>query len=111
MTTVYEDLVSEPLPASNTDVYTAGAVSSAHVIYAAAFNSSASPVALTGYIVKNTDSADSTNQYVDVPVPSLRSVNISAIINAVLKTGDKLVFSAGTASAINLKIGIKEVYT
>lgn len=111
MTITYKDEVSEQLPITSTLIYTAGSLSSAHVIYATTHNESASNVTIIVNIVQSGGSAGVTNQYVSRTIAAGSSVVLNEIINRVLKTGDAIYATAGTAAALNLAIGVKEVVT
>ena len=111
MATSYKDQVLEQAPASATTIYTAPTVSSAHIMAATVFNESTSNVTLTGNIVQTGGTVGVTNQYVNIIIPAQRGVVISQIIGHILKTGDFISFTAGTADALNLKIAIKELTT
>lgn len=107
----YTDSVLEQIPAADTTAYTTPAVNSAHILAASVFNESASNATLTGNIVQSGGSVAVTNRYVNVIVPAGKPIVLTSIINQVLNTGDFISFNAGTASALNLKIAIKEITT
>lgn len=108
MTITYKDQTQEQLPIATTQIYLAGTLASAHVMYATAFNITTSNVVIELTVTKSTSSAA---QYVQRTVPAKGSVVISELVNRVLKTGDSIDGFADTASAINLDIGIKEIST
>lgn len=108
MTIAHKDQVQEQLPIATTQIYLAGTLSSAHVMYAEAFNITTSNVVIELTVTK---SGGSAAQYVQRTVPAKGSVVISELVNRVLKTGDSIDGFADTASAINLDIGIKEIST
>lgn len=109
MAITYKDAILEQAPAANTTIYTAPSVDSAHIMAAKAFNTSASNVILTGNIVKSGDSVGNDNQYINVTVPAGRSKELNSIISLMLNAGDFISFNAGTTSALNIKLTIKEI--
>ena len=111
MTIAYKDQILEQVPAAATTIYTAPTIDSAHILAATVFNESASNVVLTGNIVQSGGSVAVTNQYVNVIIPASKPVVLVSIINAVLKTGDLISFTSDTASALNIKLAIKEITT
>ena len=111
MTITYTDNVQEQLPAASTLVATIGTVNSAHIVYAAVFNESASNVTIIVNIVQSGGSAGVTNQYVSRTVAADSSLVLNEIINRVLKAGDTIYATAGTADALNLSVGVKDVTT
>ncbi len=111
MPNAYKDVILEQVPAADTTAYTTPTVNSAHILSATVFNESTSNATLTASIVQSGGSVAVTNRYVNVIVPAGRPVVLTSIINQVLNTGDFISFNAGTASALNLKMAIKEVTT
>jgi hypothetical protein len=111
MTITYTDNVQEQLPAASTLVATVGTVNSAHIVYATVFNESTSNVTISANIVQSGGSSGVTNQYVSRTVAAGKPLVLNEIINRVLKTGDTIYATAGTADALNLSVGVKEVTT
>ena len=115
MTIRYQDVTQEQVTAAEVEIYTAPTATnfeSAHIIYGACANESASDVELTLNIVQSGGSAAVTNRYFPPKVIFAGEVdNLTPIVGRVLKTGDKIVSIASAASALNLSIGIKEIYT
>ena len=106
MTTAYKDNTQEQLPAVTTEIYLAGTLTSAHVVYATAFNITTSNVEIEITVKKSSGAA---SQYIQATIPAKGSFVLSALLNRILTTGDTIDGFAATASAINLSIGIKEV--
>jgi hypothetical protein len=110
MTTNYKDEVQEQLPATSTQVYLAGTVNSAHIVYATVHNEdTATNVTITVNVVQSGGSAGLTNQYVSRPVPAGASLVLNELLGRVLKTGDAIYATAGAANSLNLSVGIKEI--
>ena len=109
MAITYKDEVQEQLPASSSEVYLAGTITSGHIVYAAVHNESTANVSIVLNVVKSGDSADATNQYVSKPVAAGDTLVLNQILNRVIHTGDAIYATAGAADALNLSIGIKEV--
>ncbi len=113
MTISYVDAVSEQLPDTDTTIYTCPVgASSAHIQFANVTNENAGAAAtIIVNIVQSGGSVDVSNQYIPIKTIAISSTNgLTGIINAVLKTGDYISAIAGTATSLNLKIGIKEIY-
>ena len=112
MTILYVDAVSETLPATDTTIYTCPTnAKSAHVIFGNATNSTVVAATIDINIVQEGGSATATNLYLDgKTVVANGTDGLSNIVGVVLKPGDFISAIAGTASAINLKLGIKEIY-
>ena len=112
MTIIYQDAVSETVPNTDTTIYTCPtSAKSAHIQFANCTNSTASPATIEVNIVQSGDSVADTNVYIDAKTITANSSDgLSNLINCVLKPGDFVSCIAGTASAINLKLGIKEIY-
>lgn len=111
MTINYIDAVKEPLPAASTLIYTTPSVNDARIVSCIVRNTSTANVSITVNIVQSGDSAGVTNEYVSRPIAAKTTPVLSEIIGSVLKTGDKIYSTAGTANALNLKVGIKETTT
>jgi hypothetical protein len=111
MTITYSDNVQEQLPTASQLAYTTGTVNSAHIIYATVHNESTANVTIIVNIVQSGGTAGVTNQYVSRTIAADTSVVLNEIINRVLKTGDTIYATAGTADALNLSIGVKEIST
>lgn len=113
MSTTYVDQVQEPLPNTNTTVYTAtgSGLTSAHIIYATAHNYSSSSANIIVNIVQSGGTAASTNRYINRNIAPGDTVDLTEIVGAVLLSGDFVSAIAGASSAINLKIGVQELTT
>lgn len=115
MTVVYQDPILEQVPASDTTVYTAPSSAdfeSSHVVFAVCSNESSTDTTLTVNLVQNGDAVDVTNRY--FPPKTIfagRTDPVSSIVGAVLKAGDFISVIGGAANNLNLKLGIKEIYT
>lgn len=107
----YTDAVLEQVPASNTTVYTTPTVNSAHIISAVIHNESGTNATIQVNIVQTSGSVDVTNRYVNRTVSAGSTLVLRELHAMVLNTGDFISAIAGTASALNLKIGIKEITT
>lgn|SRR3990167_3353726 len=112
MTILYEDAVSEQLPATDTTIYTCPATAkTAHIIFANATNEDAANTTVTVNIVQSGGSVAVTNRYIPpTTITAGTSDGLADIISCVLKPGDFISAVAGDASRINLKFGIKEIY-
>lgn len=112
MTTAYIDKILEQVPASSTAVGSSiSTVDHARIVYAACHNESAANATITINIVQSGGSASVTNEYVRRTVPAGKTIVLSEIVGRVLATGDAIYATAGTASALNLSVGVKEVYS
>lgn len=115
MTVKYVDATQEQVAATEETIYTAPISTdfeSAQVIYSGCVNASADDAELTINIVQSGGTASAANRY--FPPSKIfagESDALSSIVGRVLKAGDFIVSIAGTASALNLSIGIKEIYT
>ena len=112
MTIFYSDVVSETLPATDTELYTCPtAALSAHIIFANVTNTTGVAATIDVNLVQSGESVASTNLYIDgKTVVANGTDGLTGIVGAVLKPGDIISAIAGTASALNLKIGVKEIY-
>ena len=115
MTVLYVDVPQEQVTAAEVTIYTAPTASnfeSAHIIYGNCANSSATDTELTVNVVQNSGSAAVTNRYFLPKVIFAGQADpLTPLIGITLKAGDFIVTIADTASRLNLKISIKEVYT
>ena len=109
MTISYQDIAIEQASAADSTAYTIPSVNSAHIISAVVHNESASNATITANIVQSGGSVGVTNQYLNNTIPAETSVIMLELVNMVLKTGDFISFRAGTANALNVKLGIKEI--
>jgi len=112
MSIAYQDVVSEQVSNSDSTIYTCpAAAKSAHIQFANATNKDASAATITVNLVQSGDVVATTNEYIaGKSITSGATDGLSNVINAVLLPGDFISVIAGTASAINLKLGIKEIY-
>jgi len=113
MSIIYTDNVLEQVPATNTPIYTCPSNAlSAHVQFANCTNEDATATTIAINIVQSGGSVAVTNLYIaPTTVVSAATNGLTGIINAVLKPGDFISGIAGDAGRLNLKIGIKEIYT
>ena len=115
MTIKYIDVPQEQVTAAEVPIYTAPTATnfeSAHIIYGNCSNVSATDTELTVNIVQNGGSAAVTNRYFLPKVIFAGQADpLTPLIGITLKAGDFIVTIADTASRLNLKISIKEVYT
>ena len=109
MTITYVDKTQEQLPITTTEVYLTPTLSSAHIIYATATNITASNVTITVTITKASPGVPAV--YIERNIAAKTDINLNAIINRVLHTGDTVDAFASAASSINLDIGVKQVVT
>lgn len=109
MATNYADVIQEQVPNTDTTAYTAPTVDSAHIISATVFNESAANATLIVNIVQSGGSAAVTNRYSSRTIPAGKPVVLHELVNMTLKTGDFISAVAGTASALNLKMTVKEI--
>lgn len=105
----YTDVATESAAATDTTIYTASNVTSAHILAATAFNRDSSNQTITVNIVQSGESAANSNKYISVNVPAGRSMSLSNMINLTLKDGDFISVIASAADSINLKLSIKEI--
>ena len=111
MTIAYVDAVSEALPNTDTTIYTCPTGATAVITFANVTNSTASAATIDINIVQVLGSVAATNLYIDgKSIAGNATDGLSGIIGAILKPGDFISGIAGTASALNLKLGIKEIY-
>lgn len=111
MATTYKDMISEQVPATNSAIYTAGTLSSAHIMAATVYNTSASNVSIQVNIVQSGGSVASTNRYSSHIIPAGSERVLYELIGLILNTGDYISVVAGSASALNFKGTIKEITT
>lgn len=104
----YND-VAKSVATTDTTIYTASNVTSSHILAATAFNRNTTNQSVTVNIVKSGGSAGDSNKYIDVNVPSGRSISLTNIINLTLKDGDFISVIASASDSINLKLSIKEI--
>ena len=114
MTIKYIDVVQEQVTAAEVTIYTVPTTSnfeSANIIYANCTNNSGADADLTLNIVQAGGSAAVTNRYFPTSTIFDGSSNpLAPIVGRVLKAGDFIVSLGSAASALNLSIGIKEIY-
>ena len=111
MTISFANEVLEQVPITSTQAYLCPTVTDALLASAVVSNSSTATATLTVNIVVSGDSADSTNEYISKKIAAGTSVVLYEIINVGLNTGDSIYATAGVASALNLKIRVKETTT
>jgi hypothetical protein len=109
MTISYRSITVEQIPSTATTAHTVGAVDSAHILSATVHNESAANVTLTANVVLSGGAVAVTNRYVNRIVPAGKSIVLHELINMLLNTGGLISVTAGTASALNLKMAIKEI--
>lgn len=111
MSVVFIDAVSETLPAANTTIYTVPiTVDSATIIAGNCTNASGAAATLVVNIVKSGDSAATSNVYLPSATINADAQNpLSEIVGLVLAPGDFISAIAGTTSALNFKVSIKEI--
>ena len=109
MAITYDDNTVEPVPITDTEVYTAQTLTSARIVYATAYNYSTSVESITINVVKSSSTLGDTNIYTTRNVAAGQSVVFSELLNHILKTGDSVRVIASAADSVNLSIGIKEV--
>lgn len=105
----YTDNVAEQVGTSSAITYQAPTVLSAHVVYAVCFNEGAADATLTINVVKNGDSADVTNRYVNRVVPAGNRIILDELVGRVLNSSDAIYSASSVASTLNLSIGVKEI--
>ena len=115
MTVQYTDVAQEQVTAAEVTIYTApssATFESAHIIYANVANESTSDADLTINVVQSGGTAAVTNRYIPPRTIFAGGTDpLSPLVGRVLKSGDFIVSIAGTASALNLSLGIQEIYT
>lgn len=109
MAITYNDVVSESVPITDETLYTASNVDSSHILAATAFNRNTTNQSITVNIVQSGGSLGDSNKYIDVNVPSGRSISLTNMINLTLKDGDFISVISSAADSINLKLSIKEI--
>lgn len=107
----YIDNVQEQLGTTDTTVYTCPTTAkSAHIQFGNATNKLGSVATITVNIVQSGGSVATTNEYAIKAIDSGASDNLYEVVGAILKAGDFVSCKASDASAINFKLGIKEIY-
>jgi len=107
----YKDIISEQLPATDTTLYTVpNPCKSAHIQFANATNKDSGAVSITVNIVQSGEAVATSNQYLIKSITADGTDSLSALINCVLKPGDFISAISDTASAVNMKLSIKEIY-
>ena len=109
MATGYDYETTQDIGTSNTTVYTTPTVLSAHIDKAKVFNYGSATATLTGYLVRSGDTATADNRDILVIVPVGKSVTLYEIMGDLLKTGDLLVFSSSAASALSVRVKVREI--
>ena len=101
----------ETLPNTDTTVYQCPTtVDSAQVVFANCTNTTGAGVTLTVNVVENGGSVATSNQYINAGTVAANSSDpLFDITGVILGPGDFISAIAGSASALNLKIGIKQV--
>jgi len=91
-------------------IYTAPANTTSQVVYALCTNASASAATFSIHLVQSGGSLAATNLYVDAkPVAIDGSDTIPEIVGAILNAGDFIIAFGSAGTALNLKVGVKEI--
>jgi hypothetical protein len=111
MTVSYKAAEIEQLAVSpGATIYTAPTNTTSQVVYALCTNASASAATFSIHIVQSGGSLAATNLYVDAkPIAIDGSDNVPEVVGVVLNAGDFIIAFGSAATAMNLKLGVKEI--
>ncbi len=91
-------------------IYSAPANTTAQVVFANCTNESATALTFTIHVVQSGGSLADTNIYLDAKtVGAGKSDFLPEIVGLILSAGDFIIAFGSAGSALNLKLGIKEI--
>lgn len=113
MTVSFKRAFAEPVGDSDTFIYTCpGNAKSATIISGAATNPTATPSDLTMNVANSGDAVATNNIYIsNTTLVQNGSYPLLEIMGLVLLPGDSIYGKGSVAATLNIKVGIKEIYS